>query len=144
MFAMKKALSLSLLITWGLMAHAADEHPIDVKMVACVEKNPSTVGMMTCTEKAGKSWDVELNQVYQSLQAKFGKKAAPQLKMAQQQWLKYRDAEFAAIDSMYRVIYDKMGGGTIWSLMAAQNKVDVVKARVLTLTEYLKSLEQEN
>ncbi|MDM8562650.1 DUF1311 domain-containing protein [Candidatus Marithioploca araucensis] len=123
--------------------HAEEKHPIDIKTEACMEKDYSTLGMMNCSAQSEKLWDTELNRVYRGLQSQLNEKAKKQLKNAQLQWLKYRNAEFKAIDEIYSVLYEKSGGGTMWRLLPINAKVEIIKERVLVLTGYLTNFKPE-
>ena len=98
------------------------KHPIDTDTEACLDKDSSTAGMITCLDEAIKSWDAELNRVYKALQSELNANAQKELKEAQRQWIKYRDAEFEAIGALYRSIYETMGGGTMWRTWAVGAK----------------------
>jgi len=124
--------------------HAEEKHPIDIKTEACLEKDDSTLGMMNCSAQSEKLWDTELNRVYTDLQSQLNDKAKKQLKNAQLQWLKYRNAEFKAIDEIYVVLSEKMEGGTMWRLLPINAKVEIIKQRVLILTGYLTDLKPED
>ena len=62
--------------------------------------------MVECTDKAYAAWDKELNKNYVELMQtlKPGQKEA--LRLAELEWIKYRDLDFKLIDS----IYDTMQG----------------------------------
>ena len=129
-----------LIVGFGLISpltYADEKHSIDLKTEACLEKNDSTAGMKQCTHQAEQWWDAELNRVYKALLSKLNHQAKKQLKTAQQQWLKYRNAEFEAIGAIYDAVYKAAGGGTMWSLMLIDSRVEIVKQRVLILTSYL-------
>ncbi|RKZ36725.1 MAG: DUF1311 domain-containing protein [Gammaproteobacteria bacterium] len=119
-------------------------HPIDAKTDACLEKNDSTAGMIECSVQAEQLWDAELNRVYKALRSKLNANAKKQLKDAQLQWLKYRNAEFEAIKGIYKGIYDAMGGGTMWGMIAVGARAEIVKKRVLVLTGYLADFNPES
>jgi uncharacterized protein YecT (DUF1311 family) len=78
------------------------------------------------------------------LQSQLNEKAKKQLKNAQLQWLKYRNAEFKAIDEIYVVLSEKMEGGTMWRLLPINAKVEIIKQRVLVLTGYLTDFKSED
>lgn len=119
---------------WG--AAPDKSHSLDQEIEVCKQKNSSTVGMQDCYRAYTQRWDQLLNTYYQSLG---GDKNAP-LRNSQVAWLKYRDAEFRRIEAKYQAIYKKMGGGTLYSLMAGSEKLQVVRQRVLLL---LADFEQE-
>jgi uncharacterized protein YecT (DUF1311 family) len=116
----------------------AEEHPIDLKTQTCLDNNYQTDDRMkACSLQAYEDWDAELNKVYGQLRSKLSTHAKQELKNAQLQWLTYRDAEFKAIEAIYDGLSEKRGGGTMWGLLAADAKVEIVKNRVLVLSRYL-------
>ncbi len=94
-----------------------------------MQKNDSTLGMQDCYVAYAQRWDQLLNKYYQLLGG--DKNAA--LRNSQVAWLKYRDAEFRRIETKYQDLTQKMGGGTIYSLLAGSEKLEVVRQRVLLL-----------
>jgi uncharacterized protein YecT (DUF1311 family) len=58
-------------------------HPIDKYFEACTEKDPSTAGMVSCTDSAYKMWDKELNKNYMELMRKLNPAGKQTLKAAQ-------------------------------------------------------------
>lgn len=136
------SLIIGLTLTGSLTTMAAEqEHAIDRKMDACLEKDSTTVGMKNCTQQAIDDWDAELNRVYKALRSKLNAKAKQSLKNSQLQWINYRDAAFVAIDAIYDNIYKNAGGGTMWGVLAMSEKLDIIKHRVLELTSYLTTFE---
>jgi uncharacterized protein YecT (DUF1311 family) len=118
-------------------AEEHEEHSIDLKTQVCLDNNYQTNDKMKgCSLQAYEDWDAELNKVYKALkESRLNAKVKEQIKQAQRKWLKYRDAEFQAIEAIYDA--EKMGGGTMWGLFAADAKVEIVKNRVLVLSGYL-------
>ncbi len=112
------------------------KHPIEILQEQCQEKNYSTMGMVECTQQAGKRWDSELNFAYGRLQKQVSDEAKESLKLAQRQWLKYRDEQTKAIQAVYR-----QREGTIWYTIAAQSVVEITRDQTLRLQSLL---EQEN
>jgi uncharacterized protein YecT (DUF1311 family) len=123
----------------GAYAQEPGQHPIDRSLEACLEKDPSTAGMAECIGKAYVSWDKELNRAYNELSRKLKPEARPALKAAQVEWIKYRDAEFKLIDSVYFGLE-----GTMYIPMRADNRVKIVKARALELNDYLQLLSEND
>jgi len=132
----KKSSLLCLLVGLAsFSAYAEEQHPIDKKTEACLEKNYSTNGMIDCSAQAEIEWDQELNKVYKALLSKLSRDGKNSLKMSQRQWLKYRDAEFEAIGAIYSAM-----DGTMWRVVAVGSRMEIVKKRVLTLNSYLSDL----
>jgi uncharacterized protein YecT (DUF1311 family) len=115
---------------------APKEHAIDKALGRCVDKDPSTAGMVNCIGQAARSWDRELNTSYRRLMGKLAPPQRAALKLAQQAWLKYRDREFALIDALYA----KMEG-TMYIPMHAEARVRIVKRRAIELAGDLDLIE---
>ena len=112
-------------------------HPIDKSLEACIEKDPSTAGMVGCTDIAYKKWDQELNKNYQSLMSKLKPSSKQLLKQSQISWITYRDNEFRLIDNLYDDLQ-----GTMYIPMRYQEKTQVVKRRTLALADHLDTLNE--
>ena len=109
-------------------AQETRKHPIDKALEICTEKDPSTGGMVSCTEQAYKKWDQELNKNYRTLMSKLKPAAKPLLKSVQLSWIRYRDNEFKLIDSIFDDI-----PGTMYIPMRIDEKMQIVKQRALAL-----------
>jgi len=79
--------------------------------------------------------DKELNSAYKLLLAKLPTAQQAQLKEAQRQWIKYRDAEFALIADNWTP--ENFGSSAFLSLGAY--RTDVINNRVTQLLSYLKN-----
>jgi len=126
--------ALVFLCAFPLMALAQEptQHPIDKALDACIDKNGSTAGMVECTDKAYAAWDKELNKNYVELMRALRPKQKEALRLAQLEWIKYRDLEFKSIDS----IYDTMQG-TMYIPMRIAAHMEVIKKRAVELKNYL-------
>ena len=130
---MHKYLLLVLLLTPLIVnAQEVPSHPIDKSLYACIEKDLSTAGTMRCTDTAYKQWDRELNKNYQALTSKLKPASRQALKVAQLNWIKYRDMEFRLIDSIYDTI-----PGTMYIPMRLDQKMQILRKRSLDLASYL-------
>lgn len=118
-------------------AQAQTTHPIDQALDACIEKDGSTAGMIRCTDKAYVAWDRQLNKNYTDLTRRLKPSQQATLKTAQLEWLKYRDADFKLIDSVYATLQ-----GTMYLPMRIAERLEVVKKRALDLRGYLELLEE--
>jgi uncharacterized protein YecT (DUF1311 family) len=97
-----------------------------------MSKEYSTAGMNNCTYTAQVQWDAEMNKYYTLLMKKLNKEEGLKLKEAQRAWIKYRDKEFEFINSRYFEAYE----GTIYTNIAAADKMAVVEKRAMNLEEY--------
>jgi uncharacterized protein YecT (DUF1311 family) len=139
---MKNPIRYSLLLLFILLptivsAQEPRKHPIDEALDICTEKDPSTAGMVRCTDIAYKKWDQELNKNYQTLMSKFKPVGKGLLKSAQLSWIAYRDNEFKLIDNIYDAIQ-----GTMYIPMRIDEKMQIVKQRALALASHVDMLDE--
>jgi uncharacterized protein YecT (DUF1311 family) len=129
------------LLSYPLAASASvnqePPHPIDKALEACIDKNGSTAGMVECTDKAYAAWDQELNKSYGKLMRALKPSQKEALRLAQLEWIKYRDLNFKLIDS----IYDTMQG-TMYIPMRIDARMEIVKQRALELKGYLDLIQE--
>ena len=130
-------LLLLVLLPTHVPAQEAQKHPIDKALEVCTDKDPSTAGMVRCTEAAYKKWDQELNKNYRTLMARLKPAGKQLLKSAQLSWITYRDNEFKLIDSIYDGIQ-----GTMYIPMRIDEKMQIVKQRALALASHLDMLDE--
>src|SRR5260370_16357035 len=97
-----------LLLTSLSTAQEPTQHPIDKALDACIDKNGSTAGMVECTDKAYAAWDKELNKNYGELMRALNPKQKEALRLAQLEWIKYRDLEFNSPTTIYYTIQATM------------------------------------
>lgn len=87
--------------------------------------------MSTATEK----WDTELNKTYKELLDLLTTEQKEKLKIAQREWIEYRDKEIEFSNQLY---YDMQG--TMWIPIAAQTKLDLTRKRTIELESYIANL----
>ena len=126
------ALVFVLLLATVSIAQEQTQHPIDKALEACIDKNGSTAGMVECTDKAYAAWDKELNKNYSELMRTLKPKQKEALRLAELEWIKYRDLDFRLIAS----IYDTMDG-TMYIPMRIDAHMEVIKKRALQLKGFL-------
>ncbi|MDX1440369.1 MAG: lysozyme inhibitor LprI family protein [Rubricoccaceae bacterium] len=132
------ASALLLLILPSVVSAQQDsEHPIDLRLDECIEEDPSTHGTVACMRTAYDEWDAELNRVYQQLLTELSHDddATASLRSAQRAWIGFRDAELAFSAHLYGT-----RDGTMWQVVAAGARVDIVRQRALDLSDYLWAL----
>jgi uncharacterized protein YecT (DUF1311 family) len=93
--------------------------------------------MVECTDKAYAAWDQELNKNYGKLMRALKPSQKEALRLAQIEWIKYRDLDFKLIDS----VYDTMQG-TMYIPMRIDARMEVVKKRALELKGYLDLIQE--
>jgi len=113
------------------------KHPIDIWLEQCTAKDESTLGQTKCLGEAYEKWDAELNRVYKALAVKLPEAGRAALKTAQLAWLKFRDEEFNYLNALYDPLQ-----GSMYRVVKAADRVDVVRKRALELQSYLDILEQ--
>ena len=119
------------------VAQEQAQHPIDKALEACIDKNGSTAGMVQCTDKAYAAWDKELNQNYGELMRTLKPSQKEALRLAQLEWIKYRDLDFKLIDALYDTMQ-----GTMYIPMRIDARMEVVKKRALELKGFLDLVQE--
>jgi uncharacterized protein YecT (DUF1311 family) len=112
-------------------------HPIDKKIAALLEKDPSTAGAVQALGAGYKLWDAELNKQYKLLMSRFKGRDKDALVAAQRAWLGFRDRELVVINA----VHDKLQG-TIYNSVRVSAKMELVKSRALELTRYNDTLSE--
>ncbi len=112
-------------------------HPIDIMWSRKLKAAPSTKASVQCCVDTGKLWDRELNRVYRFLLAQssprpFSSKEKEQLVNAQRKWIQFRDAQCAAI----RTVYSKRSD-SVRRVYAAEFQMKVTRQQVLRLSSFL-------
>lgn len=104
---------------------------IDSLYKICIDKNPSTQGVIHCAGIAEESWDKEMNKYYKLLMDVLKDDEKTKLKDSQLKWVAFRDSEFDFSGTMNYNL-----GGTMWLVANADKRADIVKARALELKDY--------
>jgi uncharacterized protein YecT (DUF1311 family) len=111
---------------------------IEIELTKCLNKKDiSNAEMCNCIIAARNEWDKELNKYYKLLMSKLTKEASQDLKLAQKNWITYRDKEFKFISRYY---YEEKEG-TMWFAVSEERKMELVKDRAIELIEYYETLE---
>ncbi len=110
----------------------APETPIDRQLEECIDRDPSTAGMIRCAEEARQAWDRELRQTYAALTQALDPPGRQDLQRAQTAWVAFRSAESVWLDRLYA-----MPTGTMYPVMRAGDEADLVRERALRLQSYL-------
>lgn len=109
---------------------------LEQQLAQCLEKNSSTVGMISCYNNSAAAWDTQINQYYQLL----GGDKNPELRNSQTAWLKFRDLEFAWLQKKYVKAYENSGGGTLWGVVSIEEKMKFLRQRALELRYHYRIL----
>jgi uncharacterized protein YecT (DUF1311 family) len=115
-------------------------YPVDSAYVAClaVPDNQTTLGMVDCAIEAHDAWDRELNRYYKLLLTILSPEEKEKLRIAQRNWLAYRDSEI----TFYRTTYGNLLG-TMWQIVAAERGLEIVRQRAIELQTYYDVLMEE-
>lgn len=116
---------------------AVAEPPIERDLGACFEKDPSNAGMIACTDEAARRWEAEIERTSKEIQPKLPEAAKSGFKAAQAAWVKFRDAEFASHDALYRTF-----DGTMYRLMHASRRKEIIRQRAEELQRTLDVLNE--
>jgi uncharacterized protein YecT (DUF1311 family) len=117
--------------------YSQDNNPIDNELSECMDKDPSTMGVLECIDIAYQKWDDELNTYYKKLLEILDEEGKTFLKDAQRKWIEFRDLEFKNIQSIY-----SFKEGTMYLPMQAFDKMDIVKNRARELKDYFELLTE--
>ncbi len=105
-------------------------------LITAIEKSTNTTSDYAVLYSSYlKFLDKELNTVYKTLYTKLPEDRQKQLKASQVSWLKYRDLEFAFIDSTWT----NKNFGTSSGISRGQYKASLVRDRVIQLMHYAKT-----
>jgi len=112
-------------------------HPIDVAYEKCLDNpdNQHTHGMVDCAIKAQKAWEARVNKYYKLLLTKIPDELKPKIKTSQAAWQEYKIEELNFSNEMYLGM-----GGTMWQIVAADNKTEFIKQRALLLKSHYETL----
>jgi uncharacterized protein YecT (DUF1311 family) len=131
---MKPFLPILLLFIVSCGHAQSNEHPVDVRNVAChdIDSNQTTYGMMECESLASEEWKVEMNKYYNLLLDTLSGESSVLLKQSQEAWIEYNKKENLFSSSLY---YSDMEG-TMWRVVNAGRLKDIIRKRALDLKEY--------
>lgn len=127
---MKYVIPSVLLLTLLSQNALADEpgKKIDSALEQCKLNANTTIDTQKCYASATAAWDTELGAQYKLLMQDQPENVRTALRDSQRQWIKYRDAYNKGIEAFYQ-----KEQGTIWSLVAAESKMNVIRDKALDL-----------
>tara|TARA_R110001592_G_scaffold361660_1_gene673000 strand:- start:897 stop:1184 length:288 start_codon:yes stop_codon:yes gene_type:complete len=94
--------------------------------------------MISCEETARKEWDEELNKNYQLLLNVLDSTSKEKLIVSQRHWVKFREKE---LDLANQISYEMEG--TMWRVVAAGRRTEIVKQRALELQDYFNIMTEK-
>jgi uncharacterized protein YecT (DUF1311 family) len=115
--------------------YQVDAFRIDELLKRRIDIDYSTEGMVTATYEAEDQYDDLLNKYYQKLLAKLSDEDKAVLKGSQKNWLQFRDSERELNALLTKEEYS--GGGTIQRTIGSDCHLELTKARVKGLVDYL-------
>jgi uncharacterized protein YecT (DUF1311 family) len=114
-----------------------EANDIDSAYFKCVNQDGSTVGLIGCANSASKQWEILMNKYYNLLMTNLDtEKEKNTLKVSQDTWLKFKDTEL----QVYHTIFNLEG--TMWSVVRAENAMNLMKGRSIQLKGYYDVLNQ--
>lgn len=117
-----------------------DTYRIDTLMVRMINVDFSNQGMVQATSYATVAYDKLLNKYYKKLLTKLNLADQETLRMAQRNWIQYRDSEVKLIDTLSNFEY--AGVGLDQRLFAAADILEITKSRVLAIYEHLMGIQK--
>lgn len=124
-------------ILFPIRVLSQDNNPIDKELSDCMDKDPSTKGVLECIDIAYQKWDDELNLYYNKVMDILDDEGKASLKEAQRKWIEFRDLEFINIQNIY-----SFKEGTMYLPMQALDKMEIVKKRALELKDFFELLTE--
>lgn len=119
--------------------HAEDKvkDPIDVKMEAAMDTNPSTAGMIDAAAAAMDSWKKDIGHSLAKLKKTMTPEEIHALELSQKAWEVFVETELATQTELY----SKMEG-TMWRPASVVSAMGLYKERALKLRGYLETLSE--
>lgn len=128
--------TLSVLASTAHANEAAPKQSADIALDNCLETAVSTPDIEGCYQEAMTSWDNALNVQYKALLAGQSDAFKSAMRQSQRDWIKYKDNYFLALNARYGAM-----DGTIWRIVAAQSKMNVIRDKALDLQRLAKSTD---
>jgi uncharacterized protein YecT (DUF1311 family) len=116
------------LLGWAIPAWAVDTGAIDGALKACLQAHEDTAGMVECQASAIKQWDAALNAAYQDLMRTLSDQGRTNLREAQRDWIKFKDAELTFLRGVFQE-----ETGTIWAIVSGSQVIDLLRQRTVQL-----------
>lgn len=117
-----------------------DTFTVELRQKLRIELDESTFGMITSTYQANQEYDKLLKKYYLKLIQKLDTKDSEVLKQAQENWIKFRDADQKLNQLLMNDKYS--GGGSIQRIFAVSRSCELTKNRVMELFDYLNRITQ--
>jgi uncharacterized protein YecT (DUF1311 family) len=105
--------------------------PLDRAFADCFWGDTTTSAQVECAHRAGEAWDGRLNANYARLRDDLPPAGQDALRLAQRRWLAFRDAEFTALDAIYRTRQ-----GSMYYPLRMKARYELVQGRAMELGGY--------
>lgn len=115
----------------------SDTARVNGQVRGMLDTDYTTAGMIEASNYSEQEYDKLLNKYYKILYNALNEDGKKALKATQLNWIKLRDSDKELVTAMRNQIYDEMGGGTIWGIIAADARADITRRRVIDLYNYL-------
>lgn len=112
-----------------------DTFKVEKRLELYLNQDYSDYGMKIATINQLNDYEKLLNKYYKKLLAELKPEDKETLKIAQRNWIKYREAEYNLNNLVSQDSYS--GGGTIQTLFTISRNMEITKARVIEFYEYL-------
>lgn len=124
---MKKLILLSFVLFASYLTYSQDTidvHPLDEKLYQCLENSISNNEMLLCIQQARLDWEEEMDFLYNRLVKILPSSQVEALRVAQIQWMRFRDAELGFSNLAYaaRLLPE-------YKLYAAEKQLQLIKNR---------------
>lgn len=117
------------LMSFATFSHAKGlREDIDSTLDKCKQEAISTIDSQHCYFAATYEWDNELQKQYNLLMKDLPENIRVIIRDSQRQWIKYRYSYNKGIEEFYQ-----KEEGTIWSLVAAESKMNIIRDKALDL-----------
>lgn len=117
-----------------------DTYRIDTLMARIINVDYSNQGMVQAISNATVAYDKLLNKYYKILMTKLNIADQETLKLAQRNWIQYRDSEIMLINALSKIEY--VGVGLDQRLFDAADILEITKRRVIAIYEHLLGIQK--
>lgn len=112
-----------------------DTFKVEKRLELYINQDYSDYGMKIACNNQINDYEKLLNKYYKKLLAELNTEDKETLKIAQRNWIKYREAE---LNLNFLISQDNYsGGGTIQTLFVLSRNIEITKARVIEFYDYL-------
>ncbi|MDU7378847.1 MAG: lysozyme inhibitor LprI family protein [Enterobacteriaceae bacterium] len=138
---MKIAINSLFFLAFMSQSALADEigNSIDSTLQKCKMNAVSSIDTVQCYAIATTAWDKELGTQYKLLMKDLPDNVRVALRDSQREWIKYRNTYYKGIEEFY-----KKEEGTIWTLISAESKMNVIKDKAIDLNRLRNSTNLGN